>query len=138
MVRCGSALTGLLKQPSEQPLPFPLKTAISVHSTLDLIKQVNASEKIGYGGTYTTTQTEWIGTVPIGYADGWRQNFKPIGVLVEGKRFPIVGRIAMDQLMIGFDRMYSVGTRVTFIGQEGNETISVDDIAREANVSRGE
>ncbi|CAF4374387.1 unnamed protein product [Rotaria sp. Silwood2] len=138
MVRCGSALLGLLKQPSEHPLPFPLQTAISVHSTLDLVKQVNASEKISYGGTYTTTQTEWIGTVPIGYADGWRQNFKPVGVLIEGKRLPIVGRIAMDQLMISLDRMYPIGTRVTFIGQEGNETITLNDIVREGNVLRGE
>ncbi|CAF3382849.1 unnamed protein product [Rotaria socialis] len=137
-VRCGGALIGLLKEPLEQPLSFPLQKAISVYSMLDLVKQVNASEKIGYGGTYTTTQTEWIGTVPIGYADGWRQSYKPISVLIEGKRFPIVGRIVIDQLMIGLDRMYPVGSLVTFIGQDGNDTITVEYIASEGNTPIGE
>ncbi|CAF5142804.1 unnamed protein product, partial [Rotaria sp. Silwood1] len=35
----------------------------------------------------------------------------------------------MDQLMIGLDRPYPIGTRVTFVGQQGNDTITVDDVA---------
>ena len=139
MVRCGSALTGLMKEPMlEHLLPFPLKTAFAMHSTIDLIKKINVSEKIGYDGTYTTSEPEWIGTVPIGYADGWHQNVKPTGVLVDGKRFAIVGRIAMDQLMVRLDQYYPEGTRVTFIGQNGNETITVDDVASKANISTAE
>ncbi|CAF4925739.1 unnamed protein product, partial [Rotaria sp. Silwood1] len=129
MVRCGKALTGPQDESLKHLLPFILRTAMSVHSTLDLVKLLNATEKIGYSGTYTTTEPEWIGTVPIGYADGWHQNFKGTGVLVEGKRLSIVGRISMDQLMIGLDRPYPIGTRVTFIGQQGNDTITVDDVA---------
>ncbi|CAF3419340.1 unnamed protein product, partial [Rotaria sp. Silwood1] len=138
MVRCGKALTGPPNESLKNLLPFRLQTAISAHSTLDLVKQVNASEKIGYSGEYTTTETQWIGTVPIGYGDGLHQYFKATGVLIEGKRLPIVGRISMDQLMIALDRKYPVGTRVTFIGQQGNETITGDDVAREAKVPRSE
>ncbi|CAF3812677.1 unnamed protein product [Rotaria sp. Silwood1] len=134
MVRCGKALTGPQDESLKHLLPFTLRTAMSVHSTLDLVKLLNATEKIGYSGTYTTTEPEWIGTVPIGYADGWHQNFKGTGVLVEGKRLSIVGRISMDQLMIGLDRPYPIGTRVTFIGQQGNDTITVDDVAQYASM----
>ncbi|CAF4811119.1 unnamed protein product [Rotaria sp. Silwood1] len=129
MVRSGKALMGPPDPALEHLLPFHMQTAMSLHSTIGLVKQLNASENIGYGGTYTTTDTEWIGTVPIGYADGWHQNFKATGVLVEGKRFPIIGRISMDQLMIRLDQKYPVGTRVTFIGQQGKETITVNDVA---------
>ncbi|CAF1487155.1 unnamed protein product [Rotaria sordida] len=138
MVRCGKALTGPPNEPLKQLLPIRLQTAISIHSTLDFVKQVNASEKIGYGGEYTTTETQWIGTVPIGYGDGLHQYFKATGVLVEGKRLPIIGRIAMDQLMIALDRKYPIGTRVTFIGQQDNQTILADEVAREANIPRSE
>lgn len=139
MVRCGAALTGTIRESAlDHLLPIPIRTALSVHSVLDLVKMVNDSEKIGYSGTYTTTGTEWIGTVPIGYADGWHKNFKPTGVLVDGKKFPIVGRIAMDQLMIRLDRNYSLGTRVTFIGQQGNETITIDEVAAQADMIKEE
>jgi alanine racemase len=88
------------------------------------VKQLDAGEKINYGGEYTTTQTEWIGTIPVGYADGWHQQFRTTGVLVDGKRVPIIGRIAMDQLMVALPQKYPVEPRVTFIGQRGNEIFS--------------
>ncbi|CAF3739308.1 unnamed protein product [Rotaria sp. Silwood1] len=106
MVRFGIALMRPPNESLKYLFSFRLQTAISLHSTLVLVKKVNAGEKISYEDEYTTTETEWIGTVPIGYGDGWHQNFKATGVLVEGKRFPIVGAITMDQLMIGLDRKY--------------------------------
>ena len=138
MVRCGKALTGPPNEPLKHLLPFPLQTAISLHSALSLVKQVDADEKIGYGDEYTTNETQWIGTVPMGYGDGWHQDFKATGVLVDGKRVPIVGRISMDQLMVALDQSYPIGTRVTFIGQQGNETITGDEVARQAKIPRSE
>ncbi|CAF1404868.1 unnamed protein product [Adineta steineri] len=138
MVRCGKALTGPPNEPLKHLLPVPLETSISIHSQLSLVKQVDAGEKIGYGDDYTTNETQWIGTVPIGYGDGWHQDFRRTGVLVDGKRMQIVGRISMDQLMLALDREYPVGTRVTFVGQQGNETITGDDVAREAKIPRSE
>ncbi|CAF1302543.1 unnamed protein product [Adineta ricciae] len=138
MVRCGKALTGPPNEPLKAFLPITLQSVISLHSVLSLVKEVEAGEKIGYADTYTTTKKQWIGTVPIGYGDGWHQNLKPTGVLVEGQRMEIVGRISMDQLMVGLDREYPVGTRVTFIGQQGNMTITGDEVASAAKIPRSE
>jgi alanine racemase len=102
------------------------------------VKQLDAGEKIKYRGEYTTTQTEWIGTIPVGYADGWHQQFRTTGVLVDGKRVPIIGRISMDQLMVALPQKYPFGTLVTFIGQQGNEIIFADAIAQRANQPRSE
>ncbi|CAF0892477.1 unnamed protein product [Adineta ricciae] len=138
MVRCGKALTGPPNEPLKAFLPIKLQSVISLHSVLSLVKEVEAGEKIGYADTYTTTKKQWIGTVPIGYGDGWHQNLKPTGVLVEGQRMEIVGRISMDQLMVALDHEYPVGTRVTFIGQQGNMTITGDEVASAAKIPRSE
>lgn len=50
-------------------------------------------------------------------------------VLVAGKRCPIVGRISMDQITIALDEKLPIGTKVTLIGQDEQETITVDDVA---------
>ncbi|UJR11325.1 hypothetical protein I4U23_015506 [Adineta vaga] len=138
MVRCGKALTGPPNEPLKNNLPISLQSVISLHSVLSLVKEVEAGEKVGYADKYTTPTKQWIGTVPIGYGDGWHQNLKPSGVLIDGKRMEIVGRISMDQLMVVLDREYPVGTRVTFIGQQGNLTITGDEVASNANIPRSE
>jgi alanine racemase len=138
MVRLGKALMGPPNEALKDLLPFPLQTSFSLHSILILVKQLSAGEKIGYVGDYTTTQNEWIGTIPIGYADGWHQQFKTTSVLIDGKRVPIIGRISMDQMMVALPQKYPVGTRVTFIGQQGNETITADEIAQKVNQPRSE
>ncbi|CAF2105582.1 unnamed protein product [Rotaria magnacalcarata] len=138
MVRLGKALMGPPNEALKHLIPFELQYAFSLHSILDVVKQLDANEKIGYGGEYMTTEKQWIGTVPIGYGDGWHQQFKTSDVLVDGKRVPIVGRISMDQLTVALPQEYPVGTRVTFIGRQGNETIIADEIAQKANQPRSE
>jgi alanine racemase len=138
MVRLGKALMGPPNEALKHLLPMELQTTLSLHSILGLVKQLDAGEKISYGGDYTTTQTQWVGTVPIGYADGWHQQFKGTSVLVDGQRIPIIGRISMDQLIVALPKKYPIGTRVTFIGRQGNETIIADEIAQKANQPRSE
>ncbi len=138
LVRLGRAVMGPPNEASKHLLPFQLQHSLSLHSILDLVKQLGPGEKIGYGGEYTTTENQWVGTVPLGYADGWHQQFRATGVLVDGKRVPIIGRIAMDQLVIALPQKYPIGTRVTFIGRQGNETIVGDEIAAAAKQPRSE
>ena len=88
-----------------------LRQAMSLYSELIQVKKVRAGEIISYGGTYTSKEDEWIGTVPIGYADGWSRNLQGFYVLVDGKKCPIVGRICMDSMMIKLDKAYEVGKR---------------------------
>lgn len=131
-VRLGIAMYGL--SPSEEMtgiLPFPLKAAFSLHSRLSHVKKISAGEKVSYGATYTAAEEEWIGTVPIGYADGWSRSLSAREVLVDGQRATIIGRICMDQLMIRLPKELEVGTKVTLIGKQDREYISVDEVARD-------
>lgn len=130
MVRLGISMYGLY--PSDvmkEEDDIPLKQVFSLRSKLIHVKKVSAGETIGYSQDYKTRNAEWIGTVPIGFGDGWTRKLKEFDVLVDGKRTPIVGRICMDQMMIHLDKSYPVGTEVILIGCQGNQEISVDDVA---------
>ncbi|SDN81781.1 alanine racemase [Bacillus sp. OK048] len=129
-VRLGIVMYGLT--PSLEivdELPIPLKEAFSLCSRLVHVKKLKKGDKVSYGATYEAEGEEWIGTIPIGYADGWIRRLQGQEVLVEGKRVPIVGRICMDQCMVKLPHFVPVGTTVTLIGKQNNEFISVNEIA---------
>lgn len=130
-VRMGISMYGL--SPSLEivsVLPFPLREAFSLQTKLIHVKQIRQGEKVGYGATYEAGENEWIGTLPIGYADGWIRKLQGQDVLVDGKRTPLVGRVCMDQSTVKLPSIFPLGTVVTLIGTQGTETISVNEIAK--------
>ncbi|WP_246476533.1 alanine racemase [Salicibibacter cibi] len=132
MIRFGISMYGLVPAvETASDIPVPLKPAMSLHSRLTHVKKVQPATFISYGATYQANEEEWIGTVPIGYGDGWlRANATNGGeVLVEGKRCPIVGRICMDQMMIRLPEKAPVGTKVTLIGKQEREEISIEEVS---------
>jgi len=129
-VRIGIAMYGLTPSlEMEHEIPFQLREAFSLRSRLVHVKKMQKGEKVSYGATYETGEEEWIGTIPIGYADGWIRRLQGQEVLVEGTRSPIVGRICMDQCMIRLPYEVPIGTTVTLIGAQENQFISVNEIA---------
>lgn len=130
-VRFGISMYGL--SPSEEMkslLPFPLRQAFALHTKLVHVKKIAKGESVSYGATYTAEHDEWIGTVPIGYADGWLRKLSGSDVLVGGMRQKTAGRICMDQMMVTLPEELPVGTKVTLIGTQGDQTISIDEIAK--------
>jgi alanine racemase len=130
-VRIGIAMYGLTPSlEMESEIPFPLREAFSLRSRLVHVKKMPKGEKVSYGATYETGEEEWIGTIPIGYADGWIRKLQGQEVLVRGTRSPIVGRVCMDQSMIRLPYPVPVGTTVTLIGGQDDQFISVNEIAK--------
>ncbi|MFT8320199.1 MAG: alanine racemase [Bacillus sp. (in: firmicutes)] len=129
-VRMGISMYGLTPSLDiEKKLPYLLKEAFSLHTQIVQVKKLQKGDKVSYGATYEASEEEWIGTLPIGYADGWLRKLSGQEVLVNGKRVPIIGRVCMDQCMIKLPCCMEVGTKVTLIGQQGNDVISVNEIA---------
>ncbi|WP_174615749.1 alanine racemase [Virgibacillus ihumii] len=129
-IRFGISMYGMYPSSTvKEERNIDLQQSFSLHSKLIHVKQMEPGESISYGATYTTSDYEWIGTIMIGYADGWIRKLQGMDVLIEGKRMPIVGRICMDQTMIRLDKEYPVGTEVTLIGRQQNDMIEVDEIA---------
>ncbi|PAB01033.1 alanine racemase [Enterococcus canintestini] len=129
LVRYGVALYGLNPAGESLKTPYELKAALELVSQVVQVKQLPKDSGIGYGETYITPKEEWIGTVPIGYADGWLRKLQGFQVLVDGNFCEIVGRVCMDQIMIRLPKKVPVGTKVTLIGKNGNQEVTLQQVA---------
>ena len=129
MVRLGDVLYGLNPSGRTLDLPFKLQPALGLYSELVHVKQVEAGTFLGYGSTYQSSEIEWIGTIPVGYADGVVRRLQGFHVLVDGQYCEIIGRISMDQMTIRLPKSYQVGTKVTLIGREEDKEITVQEWA---------
>ncbi len=132
MVRLGISMYGLYPSEDVDQTKIELKPVLSLKTGIVHLKTLPAGSGISYGTIYHTKGDEQIGTLPIGYADGYSRMLSgKAEVLVRGKRVPIVGRICMDQCMINVSDVPDVGAldEVVLIGEQGEERITAEDVA---------
>jgi alanine racemase len=132
MVRPGIMLYGYAPRPG-LPQRHTLQPVLSLVSRVALVKTVAAGTPVSYNRRYTTPSETRLATVPVGYADGYpRLLTNRASALIRGRRYPVVGTICMDQLMVdlGPDSDVVQGEEVILIGRSGAETIDADDVAR--------
>jgi len=131
MVRPGLILYGYY--PSEEiKHKIPLKPVMNLKSKVTYIKRVDAHKSISYGRQYFTENKNFIGSVPIGYGDGYRRALSNKGkVLINGNLYPVVGAITMDWLMVnlGVRSNVRVGDDVLLMGSENGTELGADKIA---------
>ena len=128
-VRLGVVIYGLNPSGSALNLPYKIRPALSLETALVHVKTLPAGQDVGYGATYTTTTDEVIGTIPIGYADGWTRDLQGFHVIVDGQFCPIVGRVSMDQITVRLPKVYPLGTPVTLMGENGGASITATEVA---------
>ena len=136
MVRSGIVTYGMYPSDEVAPELLELKPALQWLSRVTHVKVLPAGREVSYGGTYVTTHPTRIATVPVGYADGYRRNLSgKFHVLIHGKKAPILGRICMDQLMVDVTDIpeTQVNDRVTLVGQDGEEEITMEAISAAAD-----
>lgn len=144
MVRAGIGLYGL--HPADTTAPrIHLEPAMSVRARITRVACPAVGEGVGYGLTYRIPRPNMqIATVPVGYADGLaRMLSNNMDVLVGGRRYHQVGLICMDQFMIandtgglrGYTQQTSLeyGDVVTIVGVDGQEEITMDEMAARRN-----
>lgn len=130
MVRPGILLYGVFPS-TEVPRSVRVTTALRWLSRVVYFKVVQAGNPVSYGSTWTPDRMTRIVTVPVGYGDGYmRRMSDQAQVLIHGKRYPVVGRICMDQVMvdIGWDSAFN-GDEVVLMGEQGGARIEVDELA---------
>ena len=115
-IRLGLGLYGINPDKEFIPIEFELRPALKLLSNLVQVKKIKKGDKVGYGATYEAQEDEWIGVVPIGYADGWTRSHQGRHVIVNGYECEIIGRVCMDQMMIRLPKQFPMGTEVTLIG----------------------
>lgn len=135
MARSGIITYGLYPSNEVDPALLSLKPVLSWHSRVTHVKTLEPGRQIGYGGTFTTEKPTVVATVPVGYADGYQRSLSNrFYVLIRGQKAPIVGRVCMDQFMVDVTDIpdVQVDDRVTLIGTDGENTITMEEISEQA------
>ena len=133
LVRFGIGIYGL--NPSSNPAGPDLKTAIKLKPAMSFVSElvqvhtIHKGQGVGYGSTYIADHDEIIGTVPVGYADGFIRKFQGFKIKVGSEYCPIVGRVCMDQLMVKLPCEMAVGTKVILISNDPDAPNSIKKAA---------
>jgi alanine racemase len=130
LVRVGAAMYGIAPGAAVPGSPS-LRPAMTLRSAVTHSKRVPAGHGISYGHRYRTERETTIATVPIGYADGYLRSLSNEGkVLIGGTRYPVVGTVTMDHLMVDCgDGPVEVGDDVVLFGRQGDAEIRVEEVA---------
>ena len=135
MVRPGILMYGVLPDPASRRT-IDVRPAMSLTSQVVYFKVVKAGNPVSYGATWAPSSDTRVVTVPIGYGDGYPRALSSRGeVLIRGKRYPIVGRMCMDQFMvdIGQDSAWNED-EVVLIGARDGNAITAEELAQAAGI----
>lgn len=130
MVRTGIGMYGLYPSATVRR-SITLEPALSLHARVATVKRVPAGTGVSYGLTYRTPRETTLCTLPIGYANGvTRLLSHKAQVLIDGRRFPIVGVICMNVCVVDVgDYPVEIGDEAVLIGRQGDEEITADEWA---------
>ena len=135
MVRPGILMYGVLPDPASRPT-VNVRPVLSLVSQVVYFKVVRAGNPVSYGATWAPAHDTRVVTIPIGYGDGYPRALSSRGeVLIRGRRYPIVGRVCMDQFMVDIGQESAWNEdEVVLIGSQGDATITAEALAQAAGM----
>ncbi len=131
MVRPGIMLYGQPPSPDFE-INWNLKEVLSLRSKLVSIKHLKKNEPVSYSRRFYTKDATYIGVIPAGYADGLNRGLtNNAEVIIRGEKYPLVGTVCMDMVMIdlGKNLKCEVGDDVIFYGEDNQNKISIREVA---------
>lgn len=137
MLRLGISMYGLYPSVEVNARMIRLDPVLTLKTAIVHVKSLRPGEGISYGTRYFTQRDESIGTLPVGYADGFSRMLSgKAEALVRGRRVPVLGTICMDQCMIRLNDAEKddeprivAGEEVVLIGRQGDAFLSVEEVA---------
>lgn len=131
MVRIGVSLYGLSPFTDHSSADYGLRPAMSATAQVALVKRVPAEHGVSYGYLHRTTAETTLALIPIGYAEGLPRNATGKALVnLNGKNYPIKGRIAMDQFVVDVgDDEVEIGDVATIFGDPAAGVPSADELA---------
>lgn len=126
-VRCGLALYGYEPAPGYD---HGLRPAMTWAADVVSLKPVQSGDAVSYGLTWQADKPGWLANIPVGYADGLpRRAQGALEIGIGGRRYPQVGRVCMDQIMVDLGDNpagVSAGDEAVVFGPGG---MSADELA---------
>ncbi len=133
MVRLGGVLYGLSGDILPAGIETPeLRPVLSLRTRIVQIKRIDAGTSVGYDRTFVAARESLIGTIPIGYHDGYRRGLSGCGqAIVNGRIVPVAGRVSMDWVTLDITDLPNAacGDEVILIGSDGEHQIAAEDLA---------
>ncbi|MDR2186939.1 MAG: alanine racemase [Azonexus sp.] len=134
-VRPGIMLYGASPFADESAAALGLRPAMTLESRIIAVQEIEAGERVGYGGAFTAPRRMRIGVVACGYADGYPRH-APNGtpLAVAGQRSGVVGRVSMDMLACDLTHIPAAvpGSPVTLWGVGAGGVVAADEVAAAA------
>lgn len=131
-VRPGVILYGYYPSEEVDKTKVYLKPVMSLKTNIVHLKKVPIGEYISYGRKFRTERESIIGTLPVGYADGYTRSLGDNAkVIITGKLIPVVGRICMDQCMVDLTNVPEVnlGDEVILMGEDNGVKMTADELS---------
>ncbi|MBN1895001.1 alanine racemase [bacterium] len=130
LVRPGILLFGVYPT-REVPRSVAVKPVLSWKSRVVYYKIIKPGHPVGYGSTWKSDHPVRAVTVPVGYGDGYfRSMSHHVHVLIRGRKYPVVGTISMDQIVVNIESDSAFNDdEVILIGESGRESVHCEDLA---------
>lgn len=116
----------------DPPAKNPLRPVLRWVTRVSQVRTLPPGATVSYGRTYTSEAGMTAAMIPVGYADGYRRALSnQAEVLIRGRRCPIRGRVCMDQMVVDVSHVPEVaeGDEVVLVGRQGDEEITLDELA---------
>jgi alanine racemase len=110
---------------------------VAMRARIVEMRVVQEGDTVSYDASWRAPRAGRIATVSVGYADGYRRVLgNRAHVLLRGVRVPVVGTVTMDMTMIDVtDQKCALGDVVTFLGRDGDATLTVAEVAEAGDLS---
>ncbi len=130
-VRVGIGIYGLSPAADTPATSFGLRPAMTLRAGIANVKRVAAGEGVSYGFDYRAPRETTLALIPLGYADGVPRQASGAGpVVINGKRYSVAGRIAMDQIIVDVgDDTVALGDEAVLFGDPAAGAPSADEWA---------
>lgn len=136
MVRVGMLMYGAY--PSDETTEcVEVEPVMNFKGPIVVVRRVKAGTPVSYGSVYAPENDAYVGVIQTGFADGFPRNWFERGYVgYRGKKYRIAGRVCMDQFMVNFENdVPEVGDEVLFFGDDGENRVRVEEIARDINTT---
>ncbi len=140
MVRLGGFIFGVTTDGLYKDV-ISLKPAMTFKTQITRIEKIKKGEWVGYDPVFVAPDKCRIGTIAVGYSDGYMRGLSGKGeVSIRGKRAPIIGTICMDQCMVNLTNIpeAQVNDEVLLFGVGQQQNISVNELAKKVQTNRNE
>ena len=132
MVRPGIILAGFYPSDEVDTEKYKFEICVTLKARLANVKTIDAGEGVGYGHLYRADKPVTVGTIPLGYADGYSRLLSNKGyVVVKGVKCQILGKVCMDQFMVDLSNVENpqIGDVAIVYGDGTDGAMTAEDVA---------